>query len=81
LRATAELNETVVAAAHVNSFENFSTFFARVIEELSIDRMEGNEDIFNKVMSDPSFRTIVQAHLAREVYDRVRRPPSANVDG
>jgi len=73
VRATAELNETIVAAAHANSFDNFSAYFAKVLEELFIDRMEGNEEIFSKVMSDPAFRDIAQAHLAREVYERIRR--------
>lgn len=73
VRATAELNETIVAAANANSFDNFSAYFAKVLEDLFIDRMEGNEEIFNKVMSDPVFRNIAQEHLAREVYERVKR--------
>lgn len=76
VRATAELNETIVAAANANSFDNFSAYFAKVLEDLFIDRMEGNEEIFNKVMNDPAFRDIAQAHLAREIYEKVksRRP-------
>jgi len=76
VRATAELNETIVAAANANSFDNFSAYFAKVLEDLFIDRMEGNEEIFNKVMSDPAFRNIAQEHLAREVYERVKRDGS-----
>lgn len=77
VRATAELNDTIVAAAHANSFDNFSAYFGKVLEDLFIDRMEGNEEIFNKVMSDPAFRNIAQAHLAREVYERIRRGEGA----
>lgn len=73
VRATAELNEMIVAAAHANSFQNFSAFFARVLEDLFIDRMEGNEEIFNKIMTDSDFRSIAQEHIARTVYERVRR--------
>ncbi len=73
VRATAELNENIVAAAQANNFDDFSSFFAKVLEDLFIDRMEGNEEIFNKVMGDAAFRNIAQAHLAREVYERVRR--------
>ena len=76
VRATAELNETIVAAANANSFDNFSAYFAKVLEELFIDRMEGNEEIFNKVMSDEKFRNIAQEHLAREVYEKVKRVDS-----
>jgi type I restriction enzyme R subunit len=78
VRATAELNETIVAAAHANNFDNFSAYFAKVLEELFIDRMEGNEEIFNKVMSDPAFRNIAQGHLAREIYERIRRSGGNN---
>ena len=73
VRATAERKENIVAAAHANSFEGFSSFFRRELMDLFIARMEGNEDIFNKVMSDNQFRDIAEMHLAREVYDRVRR--------
>lgn len=73
VRATAERNESVVAAAQANNFENFATYFGRVLEDLFIDRMEGNEEIFNRVMSDPQFRSIAQAHLAREIYERLGR--------
>jgi type I restriction enzyme R subunit len=73
VRATAELNESVVAAAQANSFDNFSAFFSRVLEDLFIDRMEGNEEIFSRVMSDRHFRDAAQAHLAKEVYERIRR--------
>jgi type I restriction enzyme, R subunit len=73
VRATAELNGTIVAAANANNFDDFESYFAKVLEELFIDRMDGNEEIFNKVMSDPAFRNIAQAHLAREVYERIRR--------
>ncbi len=73
VRVTAELNENVVAAAKANNFENFSAFFARVLEDLFIDRMEGNEEIFSKVMSDAQFRNIAQEQLAQEVYERIRQ--------
>jgi len=44
-----------------------------VLDDLFIQRMEGNDEIFNRVMSDKKFRSAAQDHLAREVYDRIRR--------
>lgn len=73
VRVTAEQSEKVVEAAQANNFDNFSAYFARVLEELFIDRMEGNEEIFNRVMNDAKFRAVAQEHIAREVYDRIRR--------
>jgi type I restriction enzyme R subunit len=72
VRATAERDEKVVEAAQANNFSNFSAFFGRVLEDLFIDRMEGNEEIFGRVMKDPSFRGAAQDHIAREVYERLR---------
>lgn len=79
VRATAEQNEKVVEAAQANNLPNFSTFFGRILDDLFIQRMEGNDEIFNRVMSDKRFRTAAHEHLAREVYKRVRA--AASEDG
>lgn len=72
VRATAELDEKVVEAAKANTEANFSAFFGRILDDLFIQRMEGNDEIFNRVMSDKQFRNAAQEHLAREVYERIR---------
>ncbi|QDW36170.1 hypothetical protein FFI89_002840 [Bradyrhizobium sp. KBS0727] len=41
-------------------------------EGLFIDRMEGNEEIFDRIMQDASFRDVASAHLMREIYERLR---------
>lgn len=73
VRVTAESDEKIVEAANANNFSDFSTFFDRILENLFIDRMDGNEEIFSRVMSDPNFRKIAQDHLAREIYDKLRK--------
>lgn len=65
-------NETLKTAAHVNSMENFTPVFDRMLEGLFIDRMEGNEDIFDRLMNDPEFRNIAANELMRGVYNRLR---------
>ena len=70
--ATAESDKAIVQAAKANSEANFSAFFERVIDDLLIQRMEGNDEIVNRVMSDKDFRAVAQRHLAREVYERIR---------
>jgi type I restriction enzyme R subunit len=72
VRATAERDEKVVEAAQANNFPNFAAYFGRVLEDLFIDRMDGNEEIFRRVMSDNQFRGAAQEHIAREVYERIR---------
>ncbi len=81
VRASAERDEKVVEAAQANSFSNFSSFFGRILDDLFIERMEDNDEIFSRVMSDKQFRGAAQEHIAREVYDRIRRAREAEVDG
>jgi type I restriction enzyme, R subunit len=73
VRATAEHDEKIVEAAQANNLANFSAYFGRILDDLFIQRMEGNDEIFNRVMSDPAFRKAAQEHLAKDVYERLRR--------
>jgi type I restriction enzyme, R subunit len=65
-------NETLKTAANVNTLDNFKHVFERMLEGLFIDRMEGNEEIFDRIMQDASFRDVATTHLMREVYERLR---------
>lgn len=72
VRVAAEHNESIVEAAKANTEANFTTYFGRMLDDLFIQRMEGNDEIFNRVMNDSKFRAAAQEHLARQVYERVR---------
>lgn len=72
IRAAAENDENIAEAARANNFANFAAFFDRMLDELFIARMEGNEEIFSRVMTDTEFREAAQQHLARVVFERVR---------
>ena len=71
VRATAETNEKIVEAAKANNLTNFSAYFARILDDLFIQRMEGNDEIFQRVMTDKQFRSVAQEHLAEEVFRRL----------
>jgi type I restriction enzyme, R subunit len=73
-------NEKIVEAAQANNFANFSAYFDRILEDLFIDRMEGNEAIFSRVMGDKEFREAAKEHLAREVYERATKKQEASAD-
>jgi type I restriction enzyme R subunit len=73
VRATAERDEKIVEAARANNEANFAEFFGRVLDDLFIQRMEGNDEIFSRVMGDKQFRAAAHEHLARAVYERVRK--------
>lgn len=66
------LNERLQDAAKVNSLENFNYVFEKMLEGLFIERMEGNEEIFTKLMNDDQFRNIAAGYLVKEVYSRIR---------
>lgn len=72
ITASAEENEKIVEAAKANNLPNFSAFLERMLDELFIDRMENNEDIFSRVMTDKEFRSAAHEHLAEEIFKRVR---------
>jgi type I restriction enzyme R subunit len=55
--------------------EDFAYVFDRMLEGLFIERMEGNENVFNRLMNDDEFRSIAASHLVQQVYERLRRPP------
>jgi type I restriction enzyme R subunit len=76
VRATAERDEKIVEAAKANNQANFSAFFGRILDDLFIQRMEGNDEIFNRVMSDRQFRSVAQEHLAQEVFRRIHQGES-----
>jgi type I restriction enzyme, R subunit len=65
-------NEILKTAARVNSMENFKPVFDHMLEGLFVDRMEGNEDIFDRLMNDPEFRSLASSQLMRDVYERLR---------
>ena len=76
IRATAEASDQIREAALANNLMDFTSYLARVLDELFIARMDGNEDIFSRVMSDRAFRDAASEHLAFDLFERIRRPGS-----
>jgi len=68
----AMLNDKLRDAAKANSLENFNPVFEKMLEGLFIERMEGNEEIFTKLMNDDQFRDIAAGYLVKEVYGKIR---------
>ena len=72
IRASAEKDENIAEAARANSFADFAAYLDGILDELFIARMEGNEGIFSRVMTDTEFRSVAHQHLAREIFGRIR---------
>ena len=72
IRASAEKDDNIAEAARANSFADFAAYLDGILDELFIARMEGNEGIFSRVMTDTEFRSVAHQHLAREIFRRAR---------
>ena len=72
IRASAENSEEIVEAARANTLADFTAYLDRALDDFFIARMEGNEEIFSKVITDGEFRSIAHQHLAFEIFRRVR---------
>jgi type I restriction enzyme R subunit len=72
VRETAVANEQLRQAVFANTLENFEPVFNKQLENLFIERMDGNEEIFVRLMNDEAFRAFAASHLMRAVYRQVR---------
>ncbi|OGB28321.1 MAG: type I restriction endonuclease subunit R [Burkholderiales bacterium RIFCSPLOWO2_12_FULL_61_40] len=67
-------------AAVTNSKDDFRYVFEKAFEGLVIDRMEGNEEIFGKLMGDGEFRKLAVEHLLHKVYGALRGSKNDGLD-
>lgn len=72
VRETAVANEKLRQAVMANSLENFEPVFNKQLENLFIERMDGNEEIFVRLMNDKSFRNVAATYLVKAVYSQVK---------
>ncbi|MEB3311996.1 MAG: type I restriction endonuclease [Snowella sp.] len=68
---TAIANDSLKQAAKVNSKENFAPVFYKHLEDLFIERMDGNEKIFMQFMNDEEFQREVFEKLLNSIYNRL----------
>jgi type I restriction enzyme, R subunit len=67
-------NDTLQKAAAANSKADFRYVFEKTFEGLVIDRMDGNEEIFTKLMADGEFRKLAVEHMLHKVYGALKTP-------
>lgn len=80
VRETAVANEQLRQAVMANSIDNFEPVFNKQLENLFIERMEGNEEIFVRLMNDEAFRNIAASHLMHAVYQQIRATGKARAE-
>lgn len=72
IEAEAAANDDIQRAAKANNLDDFRLVFDKALDGLFIDRMEGNEDIFRRVMQDQDFRAVAAGYLINKVYQQAR---------
>ena len=65
-------DEALRQAAVVNPSDKFELVFKNLLEQLFVERMDENEEIFVRFMNDVAFQKIVTAWMASEAYRRLR---------
>ena len=63
-------NEDLKVRAQNNPIENFKYAFEEVFIQTLIDRMDSNQEIFDKIMENTEFKTDVKEWLTKKIYQR-----------
>ena len=73
LQSAATENEKIRQAAEANTLLNFELVFNQHFETLLLDRMNGNEVIFYRIMNDESFKSAIAQRLMQNVFENINR--------
>jgi type I restriction enzyme, R subunit len=80
IHETAIASDSLKQAAQINTKENFAPVLEKHLENLFIDRMDGNEKIFMQVMNNAEFKQIVFEKLLSSIYDSINKEDSRSGD-
>ena len=72
-------DETLKVQARANTLDNFRFPFEESFNNKIIDRMDQNQEIFNRLMDGGDFTTVVSNAIMQEVYRRLNRPDQTQV--
>ena len=78
---TAILEERLIKAAEVNPVEKFELIFKNILEQLFIERIDQNEDIFARFMNVPAFQKLLTTELATQAYRKLKISSFDQQDG
>lgn len=73
-------DENLKEAAAANNFGDFSSILSKAFEGILIDRMDGNEEIFERLMGDALVRDIAVNDIAKNLYKRFRNSELSPAD-
>jgi type I restriction enzyme, R subunit len=76
IHETAIASESLKQAARINTKANFAAVLEKHLENLFIERMDGNEQIFMQVMNNEEFKKLVFEKLLSSIYDSINNEDS-----
>ena len=62
-----------LAQARNNDFDNFRLVFERLFVATIIDRMDANDEIFQKILGDDTFKELLLEWYARQVFNKATK--------
>jgi type I restriction enzyme R subunit len=63
----------VLAQARNNDFDNFRLVFERLFLATVIDRMDANDEIFQRILDDAAFKDLLLEWYARQVFSKANK--------
>jgi type I restriction enzyme, R subunit len=66
-------SDSLKQAGKINTKENFAAVLEKHIENVFIDRMDGNEKIYMQYMNNVEFKKIVFEKLLASIYDSINK--------
>lgn len=70
---TAIADEDIIQAAQSNSPDKFTLMFKSILQQLFIERIDQNEDIFARFMEEKDFNKTVTELLAKEAFKKIMK--------
>ncbi|QSB29085.1 type I restriction endonuclease subunit R [Flavobacterium sp. CLA17] len=69
---TAIADEDIILAAKANSQDKFTLMFKSILQQLFMERIDQNEDIFARFMGEKDFNKAVTELLAKEAFTKIK---------
>ncbi|QYS88813.1 type I restriction endonuclease subunit R [Flavobacterium davisii] len=66
-------NEDIIQAAQSNPQDKFTLMFKNVLQQLFVERIDQNEDIFARYMEEKDFNKTITELLAKEAFKKINR--------
>lgn len=66
-------DEEIIQAAKSNSQDKFTLMFKSILQQLFIERIDQNEDIFARFMEEKDFNRTLTELLAKEAFNKIKK--------